>query len=152
MSYDALRTNDTVRAHRHAAEEVVERLQEMEQVARRHLADAEALALSPDARHNLAYSAGRVAAEMVMVAEGFRAGRRMGKHAAVFAFLTVAAGNRWSAEADYFDKRRQRRNASECEQAGSISPTEAETIARAARLLLEEVLAWLHESRRLRPV
>lgn len=149
MSYDALRASDTVRVHRHAAEEVLERLRETEQVARRHLADAETVGLSSDARHNLAYSAGRVAAEMVMVAEGFQAGRRMGKHAAVFAFLTVAAGNRWSAEADYFDKRRQRRNASEYEQAGTISPTEAETITPTARPFLEEVLAWLHESHRL---
>jgi len=80
MSYDALRANDTVRVHGHTDEEIAKRLQEMEQVARRHLADAESIGLSPDAKHNLAYTGGRVAAEMVMVAEGFRAGRGMGKH------------------------------------------------------------------------
>ena len=83
--------DDTVRAHGLTATETAKRLQEMEQVARRHLADADAPGLSPDGKHNLAYTAGRVAAEMVMVAEGFRAGRGMGKHVAVFAFLTVAA-------------------------------------------------------------
>jgi len=91
MNYDALRANDTVRVHGYTAEETAKRLQEMEQVARRHLTDAEAVGLSPDARHNLAYAAGRVAAEMAMVAEGFRAGRRMGKCPAstVFPFGVV---------------------------------------------------------------
>ena len=42
MSYDALLANDTVRVHGHTAEETIKRLQEMEQVARRHLADANA--------------------------------------------------------------------------------------------------------------
>jgi len=120
MNYDALRANDTVRVHGYTAEETAKRLQEMEQVARRHLTDAEAVGLSPDARHNLAYAAGRGAAE-----------------------------NRWSAKADDFDKRRQRRNASGYEQAGTISPTEAETIVHAVQRLLDEVLAWLRESRRL---
>ena len=147
VTYDALLANDTVRPHGLTAEETAKRLQEMEQVARRHLGDAGAPGLSPDGKHNLAYTAGRIAAEMVMVAEGFRAGRGMGKHAAVFVFLTVAANGRWSAEADYFDKRRQRRNVSEYEQAGTISPTEADTVARASRRLLEEVLKWIEESR-----
>jgi len=145
VSYDALLASDTVRPHGHTAGEVAQRLQEMEQVARRHLADAEAQALSPDAKHNLAYAAGRVAAEMVLVAEGYRAGRGMGKHAAVFVFLGEAAGGRWSAEAAYFDQRRQRRNVSEYEQSGTISPTEAGTVAREAWRLLGEVAAWLEE-------
>ena len=143
MSYSGLLANDTVRPHGLTTEEQTKRLQEMEAVARRHLADADAPALSSDARHNTAYTAGRVAAEMAMLAEGFRAGRAMGKHAAVFAFLAVAAGARWSVEADYFDKRRRRRNVSEYEQAGTISPTEADTVARTARRSLEEVLEWI---------
>lgn len=147
MSYDALLANDTVRAHGHTAEETARRLREMEQVARRHLADADAPTLSPDAKHNLAYTAGRVAAEMVMVAEGYRAGRGMGKHAAAFVFLGVVAEGKWAAEAGYFDKRRQRRNVSEYEQAGTISPTEADTVVRAAGRLIDEVLAWIEESR-----
>ena len=95
MSYDALLANDTIRAHGHTPEEIAKRLQEMEQVARRHLADAEATGLSPDAKHNIAYTAGRVAAEMVMTAQGYRAGRALGNHAAVFVFLGVVAEGKW---------------------------------------------------------
>jgi hypothetical protein len=146
MTYDGLLADDTVRPHGHTAQEVARRLQEMERVARRHLADAEATGLSPDAKHNLAYTAGRVAAEMAMVAEGVRAGRGMGRHAAAFGFLAVVADGRWSAEAAYFDQRRQRRNVSEYEQAGTISATEAVTVVQAARRLLDEVLAWITES------
>jgi len=147
MPYAALLANDTIRVHGHTTDEVARRLREMGQVARRHLADAEAPGLSLDAKHNLAYTAGRVAAEMVMVAGGFRAGRGIGKHAAVFVFLGVAAGGKWSGEAAYFDKRRERCNVSEYEQAGTISPSEADTVLRAARRLLDEVLAWVDQSR-----
>ena len=143
MTYDALQANDAVRPHGLTPEEEAKRLEEMQEVARRHLGDADAPRLSADGRHNMAYTAARVAAEMVMLAEGFRAGRRMGKHAAVFAFLAAAADGRWSAEAAYFDRGRRRRNASECEQAGTISPTEADTMACAAGHLLEEVLEWV---------
>jgi hypothetical protein len=146
MTYDALLANDTVRPHGLKPEETTKRLQEMEEVARRHLADAEAPGLSADGKQNLAYTAGRIAAEMVMVAEGFRAGRGMGKHVAVFVFLAVATNGKWSADAEYFDRRRQRRNVSEYEQTGTISPTEAKTVAREARRLLGEVLAWIDES------
>ena len=79
MTYDALLASDTLRPHALTADETVKRLEEMARVARRHLADADAPGLSPDGKHNLAYTAGRLAAEMVMVAEGFRAGRGMGK-------------------------------------------------------------------------
>lgn len=146
MRYEVLLANDTIRAHGHTAAEVAKRLQEMEHVARRHLADAQAPGLSPDAKHNLAYTAGRVAAEMVMTAEGYRAGRAMGKHAAVFIFLRVAAKGKWSVEADYFDRRRRSRNVSEYERAGTISPTEADRVAHAAQRLLDEVCAWTDES------
>ncbi|MBM3497869.1 MAG: hypothetical protein FJX74_04275 [Armatimonadetes bacterium] len=146
MTYDALRADGTVRDHGHTPEETAQRLREMEQVARRHLADAGATGLSSDAKHNLACAAGRVAAEMVMVAEGYRAGRKMGKDAAVFAFLGSAAEGKWSDEAAYFDKRRERRNVSEYEQAGTISPSEADTVLRESGRLLEDVLAWLGEA------
>jgi hypothetical protein len=138
--------NDTVRAHGLTPEERVKRLQEMEAVARRHLIDADTSGLSADGKHNIAYTAARVAAEMVMVAEGFRAGRRTGKHASVFAFLAAVDEGRWSAEARYFDRCRRRRNISEYEQAHTVSPTEADAVAQEAERLLGEVLEWVGEA------
>jgi uncharacterized protein (UPF0332 family) len=143
MLYTSLLADDTIRRHDLLTEDVALRLDEVMSLAERHLSDAVSGTISVEARHNIAYAAARVIAEAVMLAEGYRPGRRMGKHAAVFRFLAVAGEGRWNAEAGYFDRARKKRNESEYERTGTISEHEMTEIISEATRFLADVSAWL---------
>ena len=143
MLYIGLLADDTIRRHDLLIEDVALRLAEVLSLAERHLQDAASDTISVEAKHNVAYAAARVVAEAVMLAEGYRPGRRMGKHAAVFRFLAVACGGRWSAQARYFDSARKKRNESEYERTGTVTLHEMSGVIAEATRFLADVTAWL---------
>lgn len=143
MPYDDLESDGTVRRHGFSREVISRRLAESFALSERHLKDAQVAGLSVDAKHNIAYAAARVLAEAVMLAEGFRPGRTIGTHVAVFAFLKLVGQGIWGQYADYFDACRRKRNVAQYEMAGTISEKEANDLTEAASRFSEQARTWL---------
>jgi len=143
MPYSELASDGTVRRHSFTPQVVSRRLAESFALTERHLKDAQVADLSVDAKHNIAYAAARVLAEAVMLAEGFRPGRTIGTHVAVFAFLKLVGQGIWAQYADYLDACRRKRNVAEYEMAGTISEKEANDLTEAATRFSEQARTWL---------
>ena len=143
MSYEDLVGSETIRPHGLTPEQQARRLAEMLSLARQHLADAAQTAISRDARYSLAYAAARVAAEAVMLAEGYRPGRGPGGHAAVFTFLRRVDNPQCSAVAAYLDAARRKRNVAEYERPGTVTTHELQELATEAAAFVAAVCAHL---------
>jgi len=145
MSYNDLLAAKAIRSHGLPPNGLRGAALEMLSLVERHLADSEADVISCDARHNLAYAAARVAAEVVMFTEGFRPDRGAGSHAVVFAFLREVEGGRWRTEAVYFDRARKKRNLSEYEKTGLVTELEADELREQARTFSDQVREWVRQ-------
>jgi hypothetical protein len=102
-------------------------------LAAQHLRDAAQDVVSLDARYALAYGAVRLAAETVMLVEGYRPGRGPGAHAAVFAFLRHTSDDDWSGAAAYYDAVRRKRNVAEYERSGQVTVDELDELLTEAK-------------------
>ncbi|MEN6544909.1 MAG: hypothetical protein ABFE07_02615 [Armatimonadia bacterium] len=152
MPYESLLRRDVIRAHGLTVEEISKRIVEMFAVIERHLQDVEATDISVDGRYNNTYGAARVAAEIVMMAEGFRPGRAYGNHAAVFAFLRAFPHEAWQMQARLFDEARKKRNILEYERANIVTQTELDTLRTQVERFLYEMKLWLQaDHRELQP-
>jgi len=99
--------------------------------------------MDPEIRHNLVYDAIRSAAQAVMASEGYRPAGAAAHHQAVFDFLALADGGRWATEARCFQRSRRKRNRSEYEEFGLVSPTEANELVATGASFIAEVRDWL---------
>ena len=141
MPYSDLLREHKIRRGRRSRSEITAALAG----ARQRLRSAGIEANGLDVRHNLAYEAVRVLAQVVMAAEGYRAAMAAGQHQVIFEFLARVDAGRWEREADYFDKARLRRNVSEYQQFGLISAKRTDDLIAAAEQFLAEVREWLAE-------
>jgi hypothetical protein len=143
MSYDSLLNSHVIREHRFNRREAQVRVEEMLLLSDRDLEYAQAGGLPLDLHYLCAYSVTRVAAELVMLSEGFRPDSAMGKHAAVFRFLGEVDAGRWAVEARFFDKARQIRNELEYERPNVATQAEVDELTGRAAAFLADVRHWL---------
>jgi hypothetical protein len=143
MPYENLLADDTLRRHDLSPQQLQMRIGEMMALTEEHLDHAEASGLTFDAHHNFAYAAARVAAEAIMLAAGYRPGRRYGNHVAVLKFLGRADDGKWCKLADRLDLARRHRNVAEYERPGTISATELAEMRQIARQFCRDVRDWL---------
>lgn len=143
MPYESLLSCGIIRPHRFDQQETRVRVEEMFALIERDLEAATSTGLDPDLHYIFAYSAARTAAEVVMLSEGFRPGRAIGSHAAVFVFLGTVDHQRWQAEAVFFDQARQTRNVLQYQRAGVVGVDEAVGLAERAATFTSDVREWL---------
>lgn len=143
MPYEPLLKRNVIRPHELDQRQLRKRVEEMLILTQSHLTDAQATGLSVDAHHSFAYGVARVAAELIMLAEGFRPGRAGSNHVNVFIFLRHVAEGRWAVLARRFDRARKKRNVAEYERVGAITETELAEMQQLAEQFLGEVRHWL---------
>jgi hypothetical protein len=112
----------------------------------RDLADAEARNISPDARYNMAYSAARLLATVIIRANGYRIKSGEGAHHLTFDTVAVAEPEFLDA-VDYFDRCRRKRNELLYHAAGVVSSGETEALIRQAIQFQVTVERWLKSNR-----
>ncbi len=143
MPYEDLLSSHVIRPHRFNLTETRVRVEEMLALAQRDLQYADGGGLPLDLHYVCAYSVIRVAAELVMLSEGFRPDSAMGKHAAVFRFLSVVQGGHWADDAKRFDRARKIRNELEYERPNVATPEQVDELVERASRFLGEVRDWL---------
>lgn len=148
MPYESLLENDVIRLHGLSDAVVGRRILEMSQVLVRHQQDADNSDTSIDGRYNFTYAVARIAAEIVMLAEGYRPGRAWGNHAAVFAFLKTFPDATWQKQAKLFDDARKMRNILEYERANLVTPEDLEELRAQVDRFLYEMKLWLQADHR----
>ena len=120
-----------------------EELANLRSIVTRSLRDLAVAGLSADARFIMAYDAARTLSLMVVRAAGYRP-RSAGAHYNTFVALE-AADPTFASLSAYFDTCRVKRNVSEYDFAGTITDTDADGLAKAARDFSVEVEAWLKQ-------
>ena len=148
MSYSRLLQQRLIRSHGLTPAEVKQRIGELWQAYERAIGDAWLEEQSPDGRFQDAYTAVRMVAEIVMLAEGYRPASGPGQHRAVFEFLGLVPSEDWSKEASYFQDCRRKRNVITYERTGVVTASEVETLIREAERFAAEAKAWLEREHR----
>jgi hypothetical protein len=145
MIYEDLLREERIRKHGLTGDRLAAQVRARLELAQRELSDCTVEALSLDGRYQHAYAAARALAEVVMIAEGFRATSGPGQHQVLFEFLRAVPTARWQEQAEYFDSCRQRRHAVAYRAARQITETELAELVEEARGFREAVIAWLRE-------
>jgi len=143
MSYESLQHDGIIRRHRFDQDELRVNVEEMLALVAQDLGDAKGSGISLDAHYGFAYNAARVAAEILMLAEGFWPGKAIGNHAAVFMFLGDMEAGDWADEAEFFDDAREKRNVMQYRRAGVATQAEVHEVADAAMRFVSRVRDWL---------
>jgi hypothetical protein len=111
----------------------------------RDIKDAGA-ALSADWRFGISYNAVLKLCTILLHAEGYRAAHDL-QHYRTIAAMPLVLGDSKTADAEYLDTCRKKRNIVEYERAGSISVTEADELLAFATEFREVVTNWLKNTR-----
>jgi hypothetical protein len=109
-------------------------------VVERDLADARTERLSPDWQFGIAYNAALKLCTILLQAEGFRPERTLAHYRTLQALPLILGGER-SADADYLETCRVKRNTAEYDIAGRISPEEARELVAFAEGLRDDVVS-----------
>jgi hypothetical protein len=104
-----------------------------------------ARASSHDWHFGIAYNAALKLCAMLLHAEGYRAANTLQHHRTIMA-MPVILGSSRSADADYLDKCRRKRNELEYERAGVVSESEATELVEFCRELRTSVLDWMKKA------
>jgi hypothetical protein len=99
-------------------------------------------ATSHDWHFGIAYNAALKLCAMLLHAEGYRAANTLQHYRTIMA-MPVVLGSSRSADADYLDNCRRKRNELEYERAGVVSEREAGELVEFCRELRTSVLDWL---------
>lgn len=108
----------------------------------RDLADARTARLSTDWQFGIAYNAALKLCTILLYAEGWRPEKNLA-HYRTLQSLPLILGAGRSADADYLDTCRAKRNTVEYDMAGQTSPEEAKELIEFAASLRGNVLDWL---------
>ncbi len=120
-----------------------EEIDKFRTAALRSLRDAGVPGLSPDGRFKLAYEAVVLLARMVLACSGYRV-KGPGAHRTTFVALARVMGSS-SAEADYFDRCRRKRNELTYERADVVSARDAEDLLLEAERFRTLVEGWIRK-------
>ncbi|MFO8081170.1 MAG: hypothetical protein R6V07_12830 [Armatimonadota bacterium] len=141
MSYEDLLKDQSIKSYSPTSREITA-LIEIAHVRLRELRQGE---FPPDILYQLCYDVARAAAQALMASEGYRPSGGGGQHKVIFQFLEEADGGRWTREASHFDRARMKRNRALYEEAGLITPEEADRLLEVAGDFLEDVEARIRQ-------
>jgi hypothetical protein len=125
MSLEDWLRNRWLKPHQTSPEEVADLLS----VADRDLRDAEVHGLSPDSRHNIAYSAALTCAKVALAASGYRP-LTSSHHYYTIQSLPLTMGPNMASTRDHLDGARQKRSTSVYDRSGTISDAMANEVLR----------------------
>jgi hypothetical protein len=110
-------------------------------IADRDLEDA-AQGISDDWKFGIAYNAVLKLCTVLLYCEGFRPEKNLAHYRTLQALPLVLGAGR-QGDADYLDRCRLKRNITEYDSVGQISPEEAAELLKFAHELRAEVIGWL---------
>ena len=148
MSYEELLRERRIHPHRLRREELRQYVGDLWKAYERALADAKLEEQSADGRFQDAYTAVRLLAEIVMIAEGYRPASGPGQHETVLKFLEAVPTADWKQEAAYFQDCRKKRNRLIYRAAGVVSISEVETLIHETEKMAREVWEWIKREHR----
>jgi hypothetical protein len=119
-------------------------IDKLREAAHRSLRDAGLSGLSADGRFKLAYEAIVLFAKMALACGGYRVKGR-GAHHTTFVALPLVMGRSVSADADYFDRCRRKRNELTYERADVVSSKDAEDVLLEATKFGDIVEDWISD-------
>jgi len=115
------------------------------EIAERDLKDSQTKGLGLDWRFNIAYNAALQAATAALAAAGFRTKKGDGHHYRVIQSLALTIGSD-SKMVSNLDAFRKKRNISDYDRVGAISPAEAREMFKSAKRLRDDVIKWLRDN------
>lgn len=101
--------------------------------------------LSPDWKFGIAYNAALKLCTILLYASGYRPEKNLAHYRTLQA-LPLILGSHRSADADYLDTCRAKRNTAEYDIAGTVSQSEADELREFTHELQTDVVAWLLEN------
>jgi uncharacterized protein (UPF0332 family) len=110
-------------------------------IADRDLEDA-SQEISDDWKFGIAYNAALKLCTVLLYCEGYRPEKNLAHYRTLQA-MPLILGTERQGDAEYLDKCRTKRNVTEYDSAGEISPEEAADLIKFAHELRAEVLDWL---------
>ena len=129
--------NGWLRSHQTSQQEIADLLA----VVERDLADAEG-DISADWRFGIAYNAALKLCTILLYVSGYRPEKTL-QHYRTLSVLPLILGVERKDDADYLETCRTKRNMAEYQMAGVATEQDAAELARFARQLRQDVLAWL---------
>jgi len=140
MNLQQWQKNGWLREHQSSLAQISDLLN----IVDRDLADAGTARISTDWQFGIAYNACLKLCTILLYAEGFRPERALAHYRTLQA-LPLILGKKYSADADYLDTCRIKRNTVEYDLAGTTSPEEARERLAFASELRPQVLQWLKD-------
>ena len=110
-------------------------------IAERDLEDA-ARGISDDWKFGIAYNAALKLCTVLLYCEGYRAEKNLAHYRTLQALPLILGAERQD-DADYLDQCRNKRNITEYDSVGQISPEEAADLLKFAHDFRAEVIEWL---------
>ena len=138
MSLDEWKKHGWLRTHQSDKHQIAE----LFQIVDRDLEDAAQAGISEDWRFGIAYNAALKLCTILLYAEGFRPEKNLA-HYRTLGALPWILGRESSADADYLETCRIKRNIVEYDRAGAASKEEAEELILFTRDLRRRVVRWL---------
>ena len=138
MSLQAWHSAGWLRPHQTSHREI----RDLWLIAERDLKDAASGGISHDWQYGIAYNAALKLCTILLYAEGYRPEKSLAHYRTLQALPLILGAHR-SADADYLDGCRKKRNTVEYDYAGSATAADADELIRFSDELRTEVLAWL---------
>ena len=143
MNWNNLLANRTVQTHTTSRQEI----QNLRELVKRDLKDAELEGLSDDRRFATAYNAVLQLSKMVIACAGYRVSTGVGHHQKTFEVAKTALGaNSANSLTDYFETCRRKRNNIDYDTAEVVSETEANDLLEKAREFQTLVEDWITQN------
>jgi hypothetical protein len=117
-------------------------LDNLRSIVARCLSDIHVPGLSDEQRFIIAYDAARTLALMIVRAAGYRP-KKVGGHYNTFAALEAADAPAFHAIADYLQTCRMKRNDSEYDYAGGVTPHDADELVKLLTQFAADAEAWI---------
>lgn len=124
--------------HKSSTEEINNLLE----IVERDLKDASAKGLSEDWKFGIAYNAALKLCTILLHKSGYRSEKNLAHYRTLQA-LPLILGEKYTADADYLDTCRKKRNQTEYDFAGNVSKEEVQELLAFCKELKTDVLSWL---------
>lgn len=141
MSLAKWAQNGWLRAHKSSKQEI----QNLLEIVERDLKDASAKSISNDWKFGIAYNAALKLCTILLYSSGYRPEKSLAHYRTIEA-LPVILGSQHKESADYLETCRKKRNETEYDVAGNISPEAAKELIDFCQEFKGEVLTWLKQN------
>lgn len=135
--------NGWLRAHKPTKEEIANLLE----IVARDMKDASSKTLSDDWKFGIAYYAALKLCTILLHSSGYRPEKNLAHYRTLQA-LPLILGKQHSANADYLDACRKKRNETEYDIAGTVSADEVKELLDFCKELKKEAMGWLRQQRK----